>query len=45
MTDPLAYLRAQGIDGVVVACRFMEPAVRAKARELGGVCCLSRAQY
>ncbi len=45
ISDPLAYLRAQGMDGVVVACRFMEPHVRAKAREYDGVCCLSRADF
>lgn len=45
VTDPLAYLKAQGMDGAVVACRFLSPQLRQKARAFGGVCCLSRANW
>jgi len=45
VTDPLAYLKSQGMDGAVVHCRFLDPATRRHARASGEVCCLSRAMF
>lgn len=45
VTDPLSYLKSQGMDGAVVHCRFLDPATRRHARAADGVCCLSRAMF
>lgn len=45
ISDPLAYLKSQGMDGAVVHCRFLDPATRRRARASGEVCCLSRAMF
>ena len=38
--DPLAYLRSRRSDGVLVSCKSLGPALQAKARRVGEICCL-----
>ncbi|MGV3553791.1 MAG: hypothetical protein ACO1OD_00895 [Croceibacterium sp.] len=43
ITDPVAYLRSRGSDGVVVGCRYLSPEMRAAASRSGEICAISRA--
>lgn len=40
IVDPLAYLRSVGSDGAILGCRFLDPALRARAKSVGEFCCL-----
>lgn len=39
--NPLPYLRSIHAGGMVVGCQFLSPALRQKAHERGGYCCMS----
>lgn len=41
ITDPVAYLKSRGSDGAILGCHLLPPALRAKARSSGPVCCLA----
>lgn len=41
--DPVGYLKSRGSDGIVVSCAKLTPALRARARSVGQVCCLGPA--
>ena len=43
ITDPVAYLRSRGSDGVVVGCAYLPPEMRAAASRSGEICAISRA--
>ncbi|WP_206241256.1 hypothetical protein [Novosphingobium terrae] len=45
LTDPLAYLKQQHASGVVLACGALPPALRAKAKATGDVCCIGADQW
>ncbi|WP_068093242.1 hypothetical protein [Novosphingobium rosa] len=45
VTDPLAYLRQQHSSGVVLACNALPPALRARAKATGEVCCIGPDQW
>jgi hypothetical protein len=45
LTDPLAYLKQQHSSGVVLACSALPPALRARARATGEVCCIGAEQW
>lgn len=38
--DPISYLRSRGSTGAVVACRYLDPKLRARAKSVGDYCCL-----
>jgi hypothetical protein len=40
ITDPVAYLKRRGSDGVIVGCHLLPDALRRRARHQGGFCCL-----
>lgn len=41
ISDPIAYLKSQGSDGMVVSCRFLPGDLRARAKRAGRFCCLA----
>lgn len=41
ITDPLAYLRARGSDGILVGCRFLDANMLKRAKRAGDICCLA----
>jgi len=43
ITDPVAYLRSRGSDGVVVGCEYLPAQMRALASRSGKICAISRA--
>lgn len=40
IADPIAYLKSRHSDGAIVGCRFLDPALRARAKRVGDFCCL-----
>jgi hypothetical protein len=42
ITDPVAYLRSRGSDGVVVGCEYLPQEMRAAASRSGEICAISR---
>ncbi len=45
ISDPVAYLRERGSDGVIMACQSLPPDLLLKARRQGRFCCLSAANW
>jgi hypothetical protein len=41
ITDPVAYLRAKGSEGMIVGCRNLSPVLRHQAIQNGVFCCIS----
>jgi hypothetical protein len=41
ITDPLAYLKAKGSEGIIMGCRNLSPALRQQAIRNGEFCCIS----
>jgi hypothetical protein len=41
ITDPLAYLKAKGSEGIIMGCRNLSLALRQQAIRNGEFCCIS----
>jgi hypothetical protein len=39
--DPVAYLKSKGSSGALVTCKLLPPALRARAKQAGDICCLA----
>jgi hypothetical protein len=40
VSDPVAYLKSRGSDGVIIGCHLLPDALRRRARRQGAFCCL-----
>ncbi len=40
ISDPIAYLKSRGSEGMIVGCRFLVPELRVKAKRNGEFCCI-----
>jgi hypothetical protein len=41
ISDPIAYLKGRGSDGMIVSCRFLPGDLRARAKRVGNFCCMA----
>ena len=39
--NPVAYLKSKGSSGALVTCKLLPPALRARAKQAGEICCLA----
>jgi hypothetical protein len=45
VSDPIAYLKSRGSDGIIMGCRNLTPELRARAKSHGQFCCLGPPEW